>query len=82
MMQSDPKGHQERWGGRPVGTLHAIRTTALSTLHPVANWYRLLVSNAWQADQILQELQSVRVTVGASLRARQHFKAYYEDIDE
>ena len=45
---------------------------AVSTLHPVANWYRLLVSNAWQADQILQELQSVRVTVGASLRAR-HF---------
>jgi hypothetical protein len=37
--------------------------------HPVANWYRLLVSNGWQADQILQELQSLRVTVGASLRA-------------
>ena len=39
-------------------------------LPPVANWYRLLVSNAWQADQILEELQGVRVTVGASLRAR------------
>jgi GAF domain-containing protein len=39
-------------------------------LLPVANWYRLLVSNAWQADQILLELQSIRVTVGASLRAR------------
>jgi hypothetical protein len=38
---------------------------------PVANWYRLLVSNAWQVDKILQELQSVGVTVAASLRARQ-----------
>lgn len=41
-------------------------------LPPVANWYRLLVSNAWQVDQIFQELQYVRLAVGASLRARQH----------
>ena len=35
-----------------------------------ANWYTLVVSNARQASKILQELQSVQVSVGASLRAR------------
>jgi chaperone required for assembly of F1-ATPase len=32
----------------------------------------LVVSNARQANQILQEVHSVRMIVGASLRARQH----------
>jgi hypothetical protein len=38
---------------------------------PFANWYILVVSIAKQAGQILQELHSVQVTVGTSLRARQ-----------
>ena len=47
-----------------------------------ANWYTLVVSKARQAELILEEIHSLRMIVGASLRARQHFKAYYEDIDE
>jgi hypothetical protein len=37
----------------------------------VANWYTSVVSTARQASQILQELHSIQLTVGASLRARQ-----------
>ena len=36
-----------------------------------ANWYTLVVSNARQASRILQEVHSVRMIVGASLRAPQ-----------
>jgi hypothetical protein len=39
-----------------------------------ANWYTLVVSNARQACQILQEVHSARMIVGASLRARHEIK--------
>jgi hypothetical protein len=35
-----------------------------------ANWYTLVVSKARQAGLILEEVHSLRVIVGASLRAR------------
>ena len=36
-----------------------------------ANWYTLVVSKARQAGLILEEVHSLRMIVGASLRARQ-----------
>jgi hypothetical protein len=41
-----------------------------------ANWYALVVSKARQAGLILEEVHSLRMIVGASLRAR-HTKPWY-----
>ena len=54
-------GHS-RAAGRPVPRCH---------FGTFANWYTLVVSKARQASLILEEVHSVRMIVGASLRARQ-----------
>jgi hypothetical protein len=42
-----------------------------------ANWYTLVVSKTRQAGLILEEVHSLRMIVGASLRARHNFLLYY-----
>jgi hypothetical protein len=54
----------ELWEKRPQG---GKRRCHFGTF---ANWYTLVVSNARQASQFLQEVHSVRMIVAASLRAR------------
>jgi hypothetical protein len=58
----DLRAHGHQFGLVPINSRCRFGT--------FANWYTLVVSNARQANQILQEVHSVRMIVAASLRAR------------
>jgi hypothetical protein len=72
MMQSDPKGHRRAL--RRATGWSVARDPHDGAVYPptrlqtgIVCWYQML----GKADQILEELQSVLVTVDASSRARQ-----------